>query len=51
VYWDNEYGEDVPFSFEGEVEFSDVSAYFDDISTLDELQMSLYRVKKIYERK
>lgn len=24
MYWDDEYGEDVPFSFEGEVEFSGV---------------------------
>lgn len=39
VYWNDEYGEDVPFSFEGEVEFSGVSAYCDYISTLDELKM------------
>ncbi|MEW9095330.1 MAG: hypothetical protein AB2417_09640 [Clostridiaceae bacterium] len=39
VYWDDEYGEDVPFSFEGEVEFSGVSAHCDDISTLDELKI------------
>ncbi len=39
VYWNDEYGEDVPFSFEGEVEFSGVTAHCDDISTLDELQM------------
>lgn len=41
VYWDDEYGEDVPFSFEGEVEFSGVSAYCDDISTLDELKIAM----------
>ncbi|MDP4147004.1 MAG: hypothetical protein Q8936_21440 [Bacillota bacterium] len=38
VYWDDEYGEDIPFSFEGEVEFSGVSAHCDNISTLDKLE-------------
>ncbi|WP_252242196.1 hypothetical protein [Clostridium sp. ZBS18] len=39
VYWNDEYGEDVPFSFEGEVGFSGISANCDDISTLDELKI------------
>lgn len=41
VYWNDEYGEDVPFSFEGEVKFKGISACCDSISTLDELKTAI----------
>lgn len=41
VYWNDEYGEDVPFSFEGEVEFSGVNAHCDEISNLDKLKVAM----------
>lgn len=38
VCWNKEYGKDVPFLFEGEVEFSGISAECDKIDSLAELE-------------
>lgn len=38
VYWNDEYGADVPFSYEGEVVFSGINAHCITISDLDELK-------------
>lgn len=51
VYWNDEYGEDVPFSFEGEVEFSGVRAHCDEISTLDKLETSITKFINLDEYK
>lgn len=35
VFWDDEYGEDVPFEFEGDMKFSDLQASCIDVTDLD----------------
>lgn len=37
VFWNDEYGADVPFVFEGEVDFGGIIACCDEISSLEEL--------------
>ena len=41
VFWDAIYGEDVPFTFEGEVTFSGISAHCDEICCLEELEPAI----------
>lgn len=41
VYWNDEYGADVPFAFEGEVAFEGINAHCITISTLDELKPAM----------
>lgn len=41
VYWNDEYGADVPFAFEGEVAFEGINAHCLTISTLEELKPAM----------
>ncbi len=51
VYWNEEYGADVPFLFEGEVNFDGISAHCDKIKTMDELVPVLQQFVNLDEYK
>ena len=43
VYWDDEYGEDVPFSFEGEARFTGILACADVELTAEEMRAAIQK--------
>ncbi|MDE6620861.1 MAG: hypothetical protein K2K74_10320 [Lachnospiraceae bacterium] len=43
VYWNDEYGEDVPFLFEGEVRFTGIGAYSDVERTEEEVRTAMQK--------
>lgn len=51
VFWNEEYGEDVPFLFEGEVNFDGLTAHCDEIETMEELAPVLQQFVNLDEYK